>query len=167
MQPHKEERFMYVVYPLICLNAALALDSCRSMLQRLFRFVGFAEAKEVSRWLVWAIISAQTLLSLGRELAQIRAYSGPMQVVSDVDSPSLICYGKEWYRFPSSFFVPSSSRAAFIKSEFSGLLPGKFNESDERGWRSGVWQIPSGMNDQNQEDLSHLVYAVHLILMFR
>ena len=35
-----------------------------------------------------------------------------------------VCVGKEWHRFPSSFFFPDKSfRLAFLKSEFRGQLP--------------------------------------------
>ena len=35
-----------------------------------------------------------------------------------------VCVGKEWHRFPSSFFLPDNSfRLAFLRSEFRGQLP--------------------------------------------
>ena len=35
-----------------------------------------------------------------------------------------VCVGKEWYRFGSSFFLPSERvHLQFIKSGFDGLLP--------------------------------------------
>ena len=35
-----------------------------------------------------------------------------------------VCMGKEWYRFPSNFFLPSNNwNVKFIKSEFKGQLP--------------------------------------------
>lgn len=80
-----------------------------------------------------------------------------MQVYHGFENSSNICLGKEWYRFPSSFFIPEGSQASLVKSAFDGLLPGKFYDSDDLGWRSGTWRIPSGMNDQNLEELSHLV----------
>jgi alpha-1,2-mannosyltransferase len=44
----------------------------------------------------------------------------------------------------------------FIKSEFSGLLPGEFAEADTTAdWSDkypGTWFIPDGMNDENIED---------------
>lgn len=35
LQPHKEERFLFVVYPLICLNAAIMLHLGRAWLAQL------------------------------------------------------------------------------------------------------------------------------------
>lgn len=35
-----------------------------------------------------------------------------------------VCVGKEWYRFASSFFLPTAAtRLRFVKSGFDGLLP--------------------------------------------
>jgi alpha-1,2-mannosyltransferase len=34
-----------------------------------------------------------------------------------------VCVGKEWYRFPSHYFLPYGFEIAFVKSGFSGLLP--------------------------------------------
>jgi len=57
-----------------------------------------------------------------------------------LDSKEMInvCVAKEWYRFPSSFFIPENLdegvkkqewRLRFLESEFKGQLPGQFNES--------------------------------------
>lgn len=163
IQPHKEERFIYVVYSLICLNAAQALDSSRKLLNKSLHLVGIDETTFISGLLVWTVILAHALLSLARILAQVRAYSAPMHILtSGLNGHSLICFGKDWYRFPSSFFIPNTSRTAFVKSEFNGLLPGKFNESETEGWRSGIWQLPLGMNDRNIEEPSHLVIVKQL-----
>jgi alpha-1,2-mannosyltransferase len=52
-------------------------------------------------------------------------------------------------------------RAKFIKSEFSGLLPGEFNEAKTGfGFYPGTWLIPPGMNDRNEEDLGKYVSEV-------
>ena len=46
---------------------------------------------------------------------------------SDVVS---VCVGDEWYRYPSSFFLPGSSYwLQFVKSGFDGMLPIGFNAS--------------------------------------
>ena len=68
-----------------------------------------------------------------------------------------LCLGKEWYRFPSSYFLPKDVRARFIKSSFDGLLPGQFDESGKGPERPGVWKLPEGMNDENKEDWSKYV----------
>lgn len=40
-----------------------------------------------------------------------------------------VCYGKEWYRFPNSFFLPDGFQGQFIRSEFRGILPKHFPQS--------------------------------------
>jgi alpha-1,2-mannosyltransferase len=150
---------MYVIYPLICYNAAKALDTSKRGLETILRTIGFSRPQVIPATMVWTAILAHSLLALARILAQVRAYSAPLHVLEHVQGPSTLCFGKDWYRYPSSFFVPNNSRAAFVKSEFRGLLPGRFNESTELGWRSGIWQVPTGMNDRNIENPNHLVIS--------
>ena len=64
-----------------------------------------------------------------------------------------LCVGKEWYRFPSHFFLPSNVRVAFLKSDFAGLLPKYYEGPPTVGTRVH----PSGMNDLNLEDPSRYV----------
>jgi alpha-1,2-mannosyltransferase len=158
LQPHKEERFMYVIYPMICYNAAYSIESLTQIFNKLFLGkVRGSILRVTTNGLQTVILVLYAILSLARILAQLRAYAAPMQVYNNLESPSNICLGKEWYRFPSSFFIPENSQALLVKSAFDGLLPGKFHDSDDSGWRSATWQIPSGMNDQNLEEISHLV----------
>ncbi|CAH7668169.1 Alg9-like mannosyltransferase family-domain-containing protein, partial [Phakopsora pachyrhizi] len=41
-----------------------------------------------------------------------------------------LCLGKSWYRLPTQFLVPEPIRVDFVKSDFKGILPGKFEGSD-------------------------------------
>ena len=44
-----------------------------------------------------------------------------------------VCVGDEWYRYPSSFFLPGSAyRLQFVKSNFDGMLPIGFNATQVR-----------------------------------
>lgn len=97
-------------------------------------------------------------------LGHMSAYSAPLKVYKPLFDPAVarpgdtVCLGKEWYRFPSSFNLPQGVRAKFIKSEFSGLLPGEFSQADAAlGMFPGTWMVPSGMNDENLEDPSKYV----------
>lgn len=73
-----------------------------------------------------------------------------------------MCLGKEWYRFPSSFNLPHGVHAKFIKSEFTGLLPGEFDEAKIGfGLFPGTWLVPPGMNDENLEDPGKYVSEGH------
>jgi len=167
-QPHKEERFMYVIYPLICYNAAQTIETCVNF----FRELSAGKLRpSISRGITnsfrCGIFLSYSTISLARILALVRAYQAPMQVYENIMPASTICLAKEWYRFPSSFFIPTTSRAFFVKSEFDGLLPGKFHESNYTDWRSGTWRLPSGMNNQNREELSHLVSRLRLSILIR
>ena len=77
----------------------------------------------------------------------------PLHNAGVAKSGEFVCLGKEWYRFPSSFVLPHGVRPKFIKSEFSGLLPGEFSEANVGfGLFPGTWLVPRGMNDENIED---------------
>jgi len=167
-QPHKEERFMYVIYPLICYNAAHAIEACADIFQELSAGkLRFSYTQGCIRAFRWGIFLSHSVISLARILALVRAYSAPMQVYEDIRPSSTVCLAKEWYRFPSSFFIPSDSQAFFVKSAFDGLLPGRFYEANHTDWRRGTWRIPPGMNDQNQEDLSHVVCSIPEIYLIK
>lgn len=160
LQPHKEERFMYPVYPCIALNAAIALHILLSYIGNSDpqRLVGKIPAK-----LKFTAISIFVVLAVDvgilRTLGLISAYRAPLSIYKPLQRPEYdnvqenICLGKEWYRFPSSYFLPEGMRAKFIKSAFDGLLPGQFNEATVGfGFFPGTWLVPPGMNDQNIED---------------
>lgn len=76
-----------------------------------------------------------------------------------------ICIGKEWYRFPSSFFLPSGIKNSknqvliaeldFIESEFAGLLPKPYM----KGSLPEITRaIPTGMNDLNRKEISRSMF---------
>jgi alpha-1,2-mannosyltransferase len=158
IQPHKEERFMYVIYPLICYNAAHAMNSSTKLLELLCaRKLSPQISRQLTRVAKGCFIMVYATLSLARVVAQVRAFSAPMHVYGAIRDYSSICLGKEWYRYPSSFFIPENSETFFVKSAFDGLLPGRFPPPDSLGWRSGTWQMPTGMNDRNLEEKSHHV----------
>jgi alpha-1,2-mannosyltransferase len=55
-----------------------------------------------------------------------------------------VCIGKEWYRFPSHYFVSSNIRVEFVKSTFNGLLPTKFDPIEK------YTSEPEFINDLNR-----------------
>lgn len=160
-QPHKEERFMYPVYPALALNAAISLHIL------LANFGSTDPQHLVSKIpapIKLAVVAVPMLLSFNvgmlRTVGTLTAYSAPLNVYQPLHNPGVaqpsdtVCLGKEWYRFPSSFSLPHGVHAKFIKSEFSGLLPGEFSEARTGfGLFPGTWLVPSGMNDENLEDV--------------
>jgi alpha-1,2-mannosyltransferase len=164
-QPHKEERFMYPAYPFLALNAALSFHL-------ILTYLGSSDPKAIiSRVpaklkLVGALYIIILAINVGmlRMLGMVTAYNAPLKVleplqqVNVTQTGSSVCLGKEWYRFPSSYFLQHNMRAKFIRSEFNGLLPGEFPESPSLlGRLDGASQIPSGMNDLNLEDSNKYV----------
>ncbi|XP_063853624.1 alpha-1,2-mannosyltransferase ALG9-like [Scylla paramamosain] len=118
-QPHKEERFLFPAYPLVALSGALAVEYG----QRLWRACMQAmcarkrNTRANTHWFAIVFLVVTSLLSLSRIVGQYRAYHAPLEtymelnrVASESELPSHlpinVCVGKEWYRFPSSFFLP-------------------------------------------------------------
>ncbi|PYH51907.1 uncharacterized protein BO96DRAFT_469726 [Aspergillus niger CBS 101883] len=160
-QPHKEERFMFPAYPFLALNASIAFHMVLS-------FVGSSNPKvpagsmlpKIKLAVIMSIILVALNAGLLRIVGMISAYNAPLKIFEPLEQPGVaqpgdtVCFGKEWYRFPSSFFLPKDMRAKFVRSEFRGLLPGEFPEAaDLSALFEGTSQIPAGMNDRNEEDL--------------
>ena len=171
MQPHKEERFMYPAYPFLCLNAAIALHV-------IFSYIGTSDPSkiigaisgQIKLAFVSAFIISVAVAGMLRTVGIVSAYRAPLQVYGglrrfeNIKSEETVCLGKEWYRFPSSFFLPGSMRAKFVKSAFDGLLPGEFNEAKVGfGFFPGTWLDPPGMNDLNIEDHGKYVSLLRLL----
>ncbi|KAI0998842.1 Alpha-1,2-mannosyltransferase [Podosphaera aphanis] len=157
-QPHKEERFMYPVYPCLALNAAMSLHMLLATLGNSDpgSFFGKIPSRIKLVMVMFSLISSIDLALL-RIYGIYTAYSAPLQIyepLSKLGSPNdAICFGKEWYRFPNSYHLPRNMRAKFIRSEFKGLLPGEFLETQSKfDFWSGAGVIPPNMNDQNLED---------------
>jgi alpha-1,2-mannosyltransferase len=168
LQPHKEERFMYPAYPALALNAAMALHIVLAAFGNSDpnTFVGLIPAR-LKLFIIGTCVIGSVDLGLARIYGIYTGYSAPLKIydrlqvagVSNLGSPGdSVCFGKDWYRFPTSHFLPNGMKAKFIKSEFDGLLPGEFAEAKTGfGFWSGSWLVPSGMNDQNLEDMGKYV----------
>ena len=162
LQPHKEERFMYPAYPFLALNAAVSLHVLLSTL-------GSADPKallsripvQIRLFAILAFFAGTLVLSFLRTLGTMTAYAAPLSIYQPLHSQNLsdhtnVCLGKEWYRFPSHFLLPPTARGKFIRSAFTGLLPGEFSpipSAQGFGLFPGTWMVPPGMNDENREDV--------------
>jgi alpha-1,2-mannosyltransferase len=160
-QPHKEERFLAPIYPLIALVAAVALNDWCTLL------VGSLRARR--HIISCLVILLAFVLGTSRVAMQLHSFGAPFRVFTHFtkhelqdglgprNAPSAfssshqdinICVGKEWYRFPSHFFLPAPRyRMRFTRSLFSGLLPKYFDEAED-----GMRKVPRGMNMLNNED---------------
>lgn len=144
-QPHKEERFLYPMYPLISLSACVGLSKCLNV---------FNNCKLSRSAVKYATVGLVTLQATSRIIALLDNYSGPLHVYStlyhmDAQTGDVVnvCTGREWYHFPNSFFLPDNYRLRFVSSGFDGLLPGDFSE--DGSIFSKIRKIPSGMNKKN------------------
>ncbi|KAF2457653.1 Alg9-like mannosyltransferase family-domain-containing protein [Lineolata rhizophorae] len=167
LQPHKEERFMYPAYPMLALNAAMTLHV-------VLGYVGSTDPRDLSSHVppalkfaaVMAFVLGSVDLGLLRSAGIVTAYGAPLEVygplmengVGGEGAAGNVCLGKEWYRFPSSYFLPDGMHARYVRSAFRGLLPGDFSEAKTGfGVFPGTWLEPAGMNDRNEEDLGKYV----------
>lgn len=154
VQPHKEERFMYVIYQSLCVNAAVSLEFIFQLVRK------FSSNSMLAKLVAAGLLATSALVSFSRSSALASFYAAPIQIFESLPDAAAgnICVGREWYRFPSSYFLGDHLRLKFIKSGFDGLLPGEFYEPnglpDTRPWwnREGTWLTPKGMNSQNLED---------------
>ncbi|KAL1916487.1 uncharacterized protein VTP21DRAFT_5678 [Calcarisporiella thermophila] len=171
LQSHKEERFLFVVYPLICLNAAVALFLLRGLLQRVAGKLNISSYRLLSTFTA-SILLLSAVLSISRIVSLYSHYHAPLEVyehfslkewpafvqrnMTTQNEEVNVCVGKEWYRFPSHYFLPHGTRLRFLRSEFRGLLPAYFAEGESR--RDGTSRLPQWkMNDVNREEMDRYV----------
>lgn len=165
--PHKEERFMFPVYPLLLLAAAISMSIAARALTR-----ALGLGRTTRRGLLAAMVITCAAISAMRSSGQARYYGAPLSLYSDlarhsalpdsatatpappaVGAPSVVCVGNEWYRFPSSFFLPPKSHLAFVKDGFTGQLPAHFSA----GWPAGSRAVHTHFNGLNKEETERYV----------
>lgn len=156
LQPHKEERFMYPAYPALALNASVSVFIILANFGSSDRRQAISKVPTQLRYAITLVCVASALIfSALRVVGTIKAYGAPLSIYRSLHDPDVarpsdtVCLGKEWYRFPSHYHLPQTMHAKFVKSEFSGLLPGEFNEASIA---IGTSIEPPGMNSQNRED---------------
>ena len=150
---------MYPVYPFLCLNAAITAHNILFFLghSNPRTLIGKVPPKLKLLGMVGLALFA-IALGLLRTAGTVTAYHAPLEIYKPLQTQTYanmegaVCLGKEWYRFPSSYFLPKKMRARFIKSAFDGLLPGQFSEASIGFGLFPTWLVPSGMNDRNMED---------------
>ncbi|XP_039296136.1 alpha-1,2-mannosyltransferase ALG9 [Nilaparvata lugens] len=163
IQPHKEERFLFPVYPLVCLCGAITLDAGQKLWFRMVVRSGVHYLQHTTLVIIPALVVV-CLLGLMRIVVLYKGYHAPMDIFMELnklaaedviseDQPLNICIGKEWHRFPSSFFLPSDNwNLRFLKSEFKGQLPQPYSLLD-----NATMVLPANMNDMNKEEPSRYV----------
>lgn len=166
-RPHKEERFLFPIYPLIGLSAAVTLSLLPEITPILLGMLRFPRplkqlARILTSWLPAVVGVVYLLVSLSRGYALYSGYHAPLDayrefnyddiktIVQPIYSDINVCVGKEWYRYPSSFFLPGARwKLRFLKSGFKGQLPKPYLEGS-----NGTLVVPTDMNDMNREEPS-------------
>jgi len=151
--PHKEERFMFPVYTLIPLAAALTMST---FARAIARVVGLRQRGRVV--LLTAMALPCVAVSSMRAVAQVSYYSAPLHLYSQLargpnSGVRTLCVGNEWYRFPSSFFLPAGATLGFVKDGFRGQLPAAYSSPAPEGSR----QVHGHFNGRNAEESSRYV----------
>ncbi|KAH6592783.1 hypothetical protein BASA50_007834 [Batrachochytrium salamandrivorans] len=230
LQSHKEERFMFVVFPIICVCAGMALFYSRGILETVLLHLNITRrsATYCSQCLTSLFMILFTVLSAQRIYAGYLHYHAPLEVYAALETAPLpsyssfnasawaaspmtlsndstptgttlpqpisdtlsdgakvpiaqtlgrtvnVCVGKEWYRFPSHYFLQAGMRLRFLQSGFKGLLP-KYFQADrndtlvldqmlaehnygafvyaERRQKRFFSEFVEAVNDMNQEEL--------------
>ena len=174
---HKEERFLFVIYPLFCLAAALTLVILLSVIGTLSsaimpraRKANFSSFVVNSALVVVLVVFIA--LSVSRCVGLYHNYRAPFDVYTHLEREELVfdkpltddinvCVGKEWYRFTSNFFIPNERvKLQFLKSGFGGLLPKPYEQEN------GTSIIPTHMNNFNREEPTRYINpdACHYIV---
>lgn len=148
-RPHKEERFLYPIYPLFLIIASVSMSLVRSVMKRVFKSSIIGQLMDK---LPHLIVLVHAIISIMRIVALFKNFSSSLSVYEILNKPEIkfnhpildskeninVCVEKEWYRFPSSFFIPENLdettkkqtwRMKFVESPFKGQLPGNFNEN--------------------------------------
>lgn len=139
-RPHKEERFMFPIYSLLLINSSIFLASVSNFLTK---------KHKIFKIIPNLFLFVHALVSLSRLLALLFSYSSTIEVYVKLNSQNVkfssphlnfkpeinVCVGKEWYRFPSYFFIPEKTEVhdwnlRFLESDFKGQLPGHFREAN-------------------------------------
>lgn len=163
LQAHKEERFLFPIYPLVSLCGAITIDVCQRIFFRIksaiVKFTTPTHYLNHTTFITVIVVIISVTLNLSRIMALYKNYHAPMDVfmefstsrdvLEDHKSKKIdVCIGKDWYRYPSSFFLPSTKYSIrFLKSDFKGILPAYYSREE-----NGTQIIHDYFNDMNQEN---------------
>ena len=183
---HKEERFLFPIYPALCFGAALTMREILHMATKVINSILKRQENDKQRkrninlLLGLALLHLSAIISISRSFALHHNYAAPLDIYRDfftLASPApgilgesasaYVCTAGEWYRFPSSFFLPENYQLGFLKSSFTGQLPQPFTRN---GSKENSMIVQAGkFNDMNKEemdryiDISKCSYVIELV----
>lgn len=106
-------------------------------------------------------IAISTLLGISRIFSLYKNYHAPLDLMMElnrfpaegkVSTNAIVnvCFGKDWYRYPGSFFLPNTNwNVRFVQSEFKGILPAPYSSGE-----NATAVIHGHFNDENREEPS-------------
>jgi alpha-1,2-mannosyltransferase len=172
-RPHKEERFLFPIYPALTVAAVLVVEQiwhlcccfCLAVTGMNTTNENKRKARKTMQWLqhVWMIAFLPAcLLSVSRSMALSKYYTAPLRVYAalppvvrnDQANQMVVCTCGEWYRYPSSYYLPEGYQLGFLPSSFTGQLPKAFETG--LGSRGGT-----NFNDENKEEKDRYVSSVN------
>ncbi|GMI85351.1 EMS-mutagenized bri1 suppressor 3 [Hibiscus trionum] len=152
LQPHKEERFLYPIYPLVCVAASAVIESFPDIFRDKYNPYDNSIIVMMAKFLRPVALSLILCASHARTFSLINGYAAPLEVYKilehhdDAGTGSVLCVGSEWHRYPSSFFVPAYiGEVRWIDDGFRGLLPFPFNDT-----LGGTAAAPPYLNNKNK-----------------
>ncbi|XP_042419100.1 dol-P-Man:Man(6)GlcNAc(2)-PP-Dol alpha-1,2-mannosyltransferase-like [Zingiber officinale] len=167
LQAHKEERFLYPIYPLICIAATAVIDSFPDLFRDKYA-VEDSTLVMIAKGVRPVFLGLILCASHSRTFSILNGYSAPLEIYKHLDhhdvvgNETVLCVGSEWHRYPSSFFVPSYIKEVrWIDEGFRGLLPFPFNSS-----LGGMAAAPPYFNDKNKASSDQYLKDIELCTFF-
>ncbi|KAL3636925.1 hypothetical protein CASFOL_019224 [Castilleja foliolosa] len=152
LQPHKEERFLYPIYPLICVAASAVIESFPDLFRDKYNPNDNSVVVVIAKALRPLALGLILCASHSRTFSLTNGYSAPLEIYKHLEhhddsvGGQVLCVGSEWHRYPSSFLVPDYIKEVrWIDDGFKGLLPFPFNST-----LGGTSAAPSYFNNKNQ-----------------
>lgn len=150
---------------MICLCGAVSVDIFQKLFFRVWCLLRTVQQGmhylDYSLFIMIATIIISSLLGVSRIFALYRNYHAPLDLMMELnrfpaegkitpDTVVNVCFGKEWHRYPSSFFLPNTNwNIRFVRSEFKGILPFPYSK-----FENATTVIHPYFNDKNQEEPS-------------
>nr|CAI5819929.1 unnamed protein product [Callosobruchus analis] len=164
-QAHKEERFLFPIYPFICLSGAVTTDILQKLCYRVYSMLKKLPTGthylDKTIFFMISVMVVTSCLGISRVFALYRNYHAPFDLMMELNrypaetkmphkAQVQVCFGKDWHRYPSSFFLPNTNwHVRFVKSEFDGMLPAPYSSAT-----NATALHHDYFNDQNKEEPS-------------